>query len=145
MLCSWLYLSRLAALKEYAFMKALGERGFPVPSAVDQSRHAVLMSMAPGVPLAQVICRPDITLHSSGHRLGTVKDRLCSVRSTAMAQAENAHQRFKTSIRSMGPGGTQIGGVLSVTGAWLWSGLPGWPGRSRQAVLMSGAPGVSPV
>lgn len=28
---SWLYLSRLAALKEYAFMKALGERGLPVP------------------------------------------------------------------------------------------------------------------
>ncbi len=30
---SWLYLSRLAALKEYAFMKALGERGLPVPQA----------------------------------------------------------------------------------------------------------------
>lgn len=28
---SWLYLSRLAALKEYAFMKALGEHGLPVP------------------------------------------------------------------------------------------------------------------
>ena len=28
---SWLYLSRLAALKEYAFMKALGDHGFPVP------------------------------------------------------------------------------------------------------------------
>lgn len=28
---SWLYLSRLAALKEYAFMKALGDHGLPVP------------------------------------------------------------------------------------------------------------------
>ena len=28
---SWLYLSRLAALKEFAFMKALGEHGLPVP------------------------------------------------------------------------------------------------------------------
>ena len=55
--CSWLYLSRLAALKEFAFMKALGERGFPVPVAVDHSRHAVLMSMAPGVPLSQVHTR----------------------------------------------------------------------------------------
>ena len=53
-MCSWLYLSRLAALKEYAFMKALHEHGFPVPEAIDHSRHAVLMTMAPGVPLAQV-------------------------------------------------------------------------------------------
>lgn len=28
---SWLYLSRLAALKEFAFMKALGQHGLPVP------------------------------------------------------------------------------------------------------------------
>ena len=36
-------------------MKALHEHGFPVPEAIDQSRHAVLMSMAPGIPLAQVL------------------------------------------------------------------------------------------
>lgn len=35
---SWLYLSRLAALKEYAFMRALGDHGFPVPQAVDNNR-----------------------------------------------------------------------------------------------------------
>ena len=29
---SWLYLSRLAALKEYAFMLALHENNFPVPN-----------------------------------------------------------------------------------------------------------------
>ncbi|OMO80662.1 RIO kinase [Corchorus olitorius] len=39
---NWLYLSRLAALKEYAFMKALEEHGFPVPHAVDCNRHCVL-------------------------------------------------------------------------------------------------------
>jgi RIO kinase 2 len=57
---SWLYLSRVAALKEFAFMKALGEAGLPVPEAIDVSRHAVLMSMAPGVPLVQVreVARP---------------------------------------------------------------------------------------
>jgi RIO kinase 2 len=27
---NWLYLSRLSAMKEYAFMKALFENGFPV-------------------------------------------------------------------------------------------------------------------
>eukprot|EP00250_Pteridium_aquilinum_P019186 c24339_g3_i1 orf=351-1811(+) len=51
---NWLYLSRLAALKEYAFMKALGDNGFPVPKAVDWNRHCVLMSLVPGYPLVQV-------------------------------------------------------------------------------------------
>lgn len=51
---NWLYLSRLAALKEFAFMKALEEHGFPVPSAVDCNRHCVLMSLVPGYPLVQV-------------------------------------------------------------------------------------------
>ncbi|KAL2623439.1 hypothetical protein R1flu_003644 [Riccia fluitans] len=51
---NWLYLSRLAALKEYAFMKALGEHGFPVPEAIDWNRHCVLMSLVSGYPLVQV-------------------------------------------------------------------------------------------
>ncbi|CAM6050463.1 unnamed protein product [Sphagnum compactum] len=51
---SWLYLSRLAALKEYAFMKALGEHGFPVPRAVNWNRHCVLMTLVEGYPLVQV-------------------------------------------------------------------------------------------
>ncbi|AEE78772.1 protein serine/threonine kinase [Arabidopsis thaliana] len=40
---SWLYLSRLAALKEFAFMKALEEHDFPVPKAIDCNRHCVIM------------------------------------------------------------------------------------------------------
>ena len=51
---SWLYLSRLAALKEFAFMEALGRAGFPVPIALEHNRHAVLMSLVPAVPLVQV-------------------------------------------------------------------------------------------
>lgn len=51
---SWLYLSRLAALKEFAFMKALEEHGFPVPNAVDCNRHCVIMSLVHGYPLVQV-------------------------------------------------------------------------------------------
>uniref|UniRef100_A0A803R1L2 Serine/threonine-protein kinase RIO2 n=1 Tax=Cannabis sativa TaxID=3483 RepID=A0A803R1L2_CANSA len=51
---NWLYLSRLAALKEFAFMKALGEHGFPVPNAVDCNRHCVIMSLVQGYPLVQV-------------------------------------------------------------------------------------------
>lgn len=51
---SWLYLSRLAALKEFAFMKALQEHGFPVPNAIDCNRHCVIMSLVQGYPLVQV-------------------------------------------------------------------------------------------
>ncbi len=51
---SWLYLSRLSALKEFAFMRALGRAGLPVPVAVDHNRHAVLMSLVDATPLVQV-------------------------------------------------------------------------------------------
>ena len=51
---SWLYMSRLAALKEYAFMQALYDHGFPVPRPVDSSRHCVIMSLAHGFPMCQV-------------------------------------------------------------------------------------------
>ena len=43
---SWLYLSRLSALKEYAFMKALYDKGFPTPTPIDVNRHCVLMSLS---------------------------------------------------------------------------------------------------
>lgn len=51
---SWLYLSRLAALKEFAFMKALGDAGLPVPRAIEVNRHAVLMSLVDAHPMVQV-------------------------------------------------------------------------------------------
>ncbi|CAG8552439.1 4954_t:CDS:10 [Paraglomus occultum] len=52
---SWLYMSRLAAMKEYAFMKILHEHGFPVPKPIDQSRHCVLMELIDAFPLREVI------------------------------------------------------------------------------------------
>ena len=51
---NWLYLSRLAALKEHQFMVALWEYGFPVPEPIDCNRHAVLMSVVRGAPLRQI-------------------------------------------------------------------------------------------
>lgn len=51
---SWLYLSRLGAMKEFAYMKALYDRGFPVPRPVDYNRHAVVMELLNGYPLCQV-------------------------------------------------------------------------------------------
>ncbi|KAJ8574197.1 hypothetical protein K7X08_026002 [Anisodus acutangulus] len=63
---NWLYLSRLAALKEFAFMKALEEHRFPVPQAVDCNRHCVIMSLVPGYPLVQVkeLQNPDVVFET---------------------------------------------------------------------------------
>lgn len=36
---SWLYMSRLSALKEFAFMKALFQHGFPTPTPLDHNRY----------------------------------------------------------------------------------------------------------
>lgn len=51
---SWMYLSRLAAAKEYQFMQILHEHGFPVPTPIAQSRHSVLMSLIDAYPLRQI-------------------------------------------------------------------------------------------
>ena len=48
---SWLYLSRLSATREFAYMKALYDRGFPVPKPIDFNRHCVLMELIEGGPL----------------------------------------------------------------------------------------------
>ena len=51
---NWLYVSRLAAVKEFAFMKALHQNGFSVPTPVDQNRHCVVMELCQGVPLYHI-------------------------------------------------------------------------------------------
>uniref|UniRef100_A0A0G4F8L1 Serine/threonine-protein kinase RIO2 n=1 Tax=Chromera velia CCMP2878 TaxID=1169474 RepID=A0A0G4F8L1_9ALVE len=51
---SWMYLARLAALKEFAYMRALKENGFPVPEPVDVNRHAIVMGFVDATPLVQV-------------------------------------------------------------------------------------------
>ncbi|KAF2103568.1 serine/threonine protein kinase [Rhizodiscina lignyota] len=56
---SWMYMSRLAAMKEHAFMKALWDNGFPVPEPVAQNRHTVVMSLVDGFPLRQISSVPD--------------------------------------------------------------------------------------
>eukprot|EP01084_Bolivina_argentea_P019067 35473_1 len=59
---SWLYLSRLSALKEYGFMKILASKSFPVPQPIDVCRHGILMSFIGGFPLyhAKRIKKPAI-------------------------------------------------------------------------------------
>ncbi|KAG1757500.1 RIO1 family-domain-containing protein [Suillus lakei] len=51
---SWMYMSRLAAQKEWAFMKILHEHDFPVPRPVDQARHCILMEAIDAYPLRQI-------------------------------------------------------------------------------------------
>uniref|UniRef100_A0A146KZB1 Serine/threonine-protein kinase RIO2 n=1 Tax=Lygus hesperus TaxID=30085 RepID=A0A146KZB1_LYGHE len=50
---SWLYLSRISAMKEFAYMKALKDRGIPVPEPIDWNRHCVVMSLVDGMPLSR--------------------------------------------------------------------------------------------
>lgn len=56
---SWIYLSRISATKEYAYMKALYDRGFPVPRPRDFNRHIIVMDLVDGHPLQQVTEVPD--------------------------------------------------------------------------------------
>jgi len=51
---SWMYMARLAAVKEFAYMKALKDEGFPVPVPIDQNRHVVVMSYLDAVPLYRI-------------------------------------------------------------------------------------------
>ena len=54
-------MSRLSALKEYAFMKALHEVGYPTPTPLAHSRHVVAMSLVRGCPLYQVRTRSEVS------------------------------------------------------------------------------------
>ena len=55
---SWMYMSRLAAQKEFAFMQILYDHGFPVPTPIDQSRHTLVMSFEDAYPLRQITSLP---------------------------------------------------------------------------------------
>ncbi|PWN31210.1 uncharacterized protein FA14DRAFT_140239 [Meira miltonrushii] len=55
---NWMYLSRLAAKKEWQFMQILHKNGFPVPEPIYQSRHSILMSRINGYPLRQIVELP---------------------------------------------------------------------------------------
>ncbi|MCO5610081.1 hypothetical protein L7F22_064316 [Adiantum nelumboides] len=55
---SWMFLSRLAAKREWDFMQALFQHGFPVPTPLAQSRHSILMSRIDGFPLRQIVDLP---------------------------------------------------------------------------------------
>lgn len=51
---SWFYLSRISATREFAYMKALYDRDFPVPKPIDFNRHCVIMELIDGYPMTQI-------------------------------------------------------------------------------------------
>ncbi|KAL8700710.1 MAG: hypothetical protein Q9201_005301 [Fulgogasparrea decipioides] len=51
---TWMYMSRLSAMKEHTFMTALHGIGFPVPAPIAWNRHTVVMSLINGTPLYQI-------------------------------------------------------------------------------------------
>lgn len=51
---NWMYLSRLAAEKEYEFMTILYNNGFIVPTPYDYLRHCVMMEWIKGYPMRQM-------------------------------------------------------------------------------------------
>lgn len=55
---SWMYMSRLAAMKEFAFMKALRDNGFVVPEPIAQNRHTIVMSLVDAFPMRTISSVP---------------------------------------------------------------------------------------
>lgn len=51
---NWLFLSKLSAVKEFAFMKALYDVKYPTPTPLAQNRHIIAMSLVRGMPLYQI-------------------------------------------------------------------------------------------
>ena len=51
---NWLYLSRLAALREYSFMRILFDRNFRIPEPIDHNRHCILMKWINGTLLNNI-------------------------------------------------------------------------------------------
>lgn len=45
---NWIYMSRLAATREFSFLKALHEAGLPVPKPIDSNRHCIVMELVDG-------------------------------------------------------------------------------------------------
>lgn len=62
---NWLYMSRVASLKEFAFMTALHKRGFPTPTPYDANRHGIVMSLVKAYPMVNVkgLINPEQVYH----------------------------------------------------------------------------------
>lgn len=59
-------MSRIASLKEYAFMSALHKRDFPTPTPYDGNRHAICMSLVKAYPMVNIkgLSNPEQVYHN---------------------------------------------------------------------------------
>jgi RIO kinase 2 len=73
---NWLYMSKLAALKEFSFMHALYDAKFPTPTPIAINRHAIVMSYVPGTLLAN--CRSLINIADTFHECMDLMTRLAA-------------------------------------------------------------------
>jgi RIO kinase 2 len=78
---SWLFLSRISALKEFSFMKALWGEKYPTPEPLAHDRHVVAMSLVRGVPLYQI----------NTHRVSTAQAQSIFEQSAAVASQLAQH------------------------------------------------------
>jgi RIO kinase 2 len=51
---SFMYMSKLAAVREFAYLKALYDEGFPTPIPYEMNRHCILMSKVDGSPMVAI-------------------------------------------------------------------------------------------
>ncbi|KAH3901508.1 probable Serine/threonine-protein kinase RIO2 [Saccharomycodes ludwigii] len=51
---NWMYLSKIAANKEYQFLSLLYSKSFNVPKPFDNSRHAIIMELIQGFPMRRL-------------------------------------------------------------------------------------------
>jgi RIO kinase 2 len=51
---NWLYISRLATVKEFCFMQLLHSNNFPTPRPIDSNRHGIVMSLVNGYNLINI-------------------------------------------------------------------------------------------
>eukprot|EP01053_Blabericola_migrator_P006881 Blabericola_migrator_1__6880@NODE_3485_length_1732_cov_81_052853_g254_i1_p1_GENE_NODE_3485_length_1732_cov_81_052853_g254_i1NODE_3485_length_1732_cov_81_052853_g254_i1_p1_ORF_typecomplete_len290_score42_71RIO1/PF01163_22/2_3e48Rio2_N/PF09202_11/2_3e31Kdo/PF06293_14/1_4e14WaaY/PF06176_11/1_3e10APH/PF01636_23/3_2e09Pkinase/PF00069_25/1_1e06Kinaselike/PF14531_6/0_0013Pkinase_fungal/PF17667_1/0_0012Seadorna_VP7/PF07387_11/0_0061Choline_kinase/PF01633_20/0_011FTA2/PF13095_6/0_065Fructosamin_kin/PF038 len=84
----WLYLSRLSAQREFAYLRSLQAAEFPVPVGVDCNRHCILMTWAEGRLLNRLK-----TEDVEAVALEDLKDKLFGLL-TQLAQAGVVHGDF---------------------------------------------------
>lgn len=58
-------MSRIASLKEFAFMSALHKRGFPTPTPFEGNRHGIVMSLVSAYPMVNIksLSDPEAVYH----------------------------------------------------------------------------------
>ena len=58
-------MSRIASLKEFAFMSALHKRDFPTPTPYDANRHGIVMSLVKAYPMVNIkgLINPEQVYH----------------------------------------------------------------------------------